>query len=81
MHFHPFRILKLTIFDTKIGIKIFEEYIPAGFRLMTNRFVVNALTQCNTLFGKNIGKENDEIMSDLLFISIGSKSQYGGAHL
>lgn len=38
---------------------------------MTNRFIVNnALTQCNTLFGKNIGKENDEIMSDLLFISI-----------
>lgn len=49
---------------------------------MTNRFIVNnALTQCNTLFGKNIGKEDDEIMSDLLFISIGSKSQYGGAHL
>lgn len=49
---------------------------------MTNRFIVNnALTHCNMLFGKNIGKEDDEIMSDLLFISIGSKSQYGGAHL
>lgn len=45
---------------------------------MTNRFIVN---NALTLFGKNIGKEDDEIMSDLLFILIGSKSQYGGAHL
>lgn len=30
----------------------------AGFKLTTNRFVANALTQCSILLGKNFGKEN-----------------------
>lgn len=44
------------IFNQKIAFKIFEEVkivkLPAGFVLMTNRFVVNAITHCATLFGK-----------------------------
>ena len=30
---------------------------PAGFKLMTYRFIVNPLTHCTTLFGNKFGKQ------------------------
>lgn len=58
---------------TKNTSKIFGKvkFIEAsvGYKLMTNKFVVNALTHCTTLLSNNWGKENVyEFMLDYLQI-------------
>lgn len=47
---------------------------------MTNRFVVDALTQCTMQLGNNFVKEKKfKILLDfIVFFSIESMSQYGG---
>lgn len=42
----------------------------AGFKLMTCRFVVNALTNCATLLGNNFLKENNYMYNILHFLLI-----------
>lgn len=72
--FHWLRIFKVyNICPQKTCLKVFEKVkhikAPTGFKVMTYRFVVNALIHCATLLDNIIGKEIQYI---LLFISMGS---------
>lgn len=51
----------------------------AGFRLMTYRFLVKALTNCTSLLGSISGKEFINFYLILLFTLIGSTFQYESA--
>lgn len=71
-----------TLLDQKICFTIFlNEKItkaPAGFELITNRFVVNALTHCATVLSNYFGKDKVyKTILDFVFISIRSTSHYG----
>lgn len=56
--------LSFAISNQKIRFKIFGKIkvikAPAGFKLMSYKFVVNALTNCTKLLGNNIGNEKKQ---------------------
>lgn len=64
-HYYTFTGLEFynfTIFDQKICFKIFGKVKKittlVGFKLLTYRFVFNALTHCTMLLDKSFRKEN-----------------------
>lgn len=64
-HYYTFTGLEFynfTIFDQNICFKIFGKVKKiktlVGFKILTYRFVVNALTHCTMLLDKSFRKEN-----------------------
>lgn len=56
-YFHRFKIYKFCNIKPKIWFRniwmVKTITVPVGFELLTNRFVVDALTYCDTLLGDN----------------------------
>lgn len=43
---------------------------PAGFELMTYRFLDNALTHCTTLLGNNFAKKKNYILNFFVYFNV-----------